>query len=138
MQSKNIYVDTNIILDICDDKRVCFRQSLDRVAFYQKSGCELFINSDSYANLFYILKSQSKYDLSYCLDKLKLIQTIFTLVSIENEDVNQAIKMCEDNSIASSDYEDIMQYICAKKVNAKVILTNDKKFVDLDIELERT
>jgi len=36
------------------------------------------------------------------------------------------------------DYEDFMQYVCAKKVQADLIVTNDKKFFSLDIELLST
>lgn len=69
---------------------------------------------------------------------MNFISEIFTLVSIESEDVKKALSLCSDNSLANRDYEDTMQYVCAKKVNANAIVTNDKKFVSKDIKIITT
>ena len=131
----NIYVDTNIIIDICDDTREFHKESLSLITKLQKEGNELFINSDTYANLFYIMKSRSKYDLSTTLAKMRLITTIFTLVLIEQSDIEKALQLCEDKELKNRDYEDAMQYICAKKCEAIMIVTNDKGFVGGDIKV---
>jgi len=133
----NIYVDTNIIIDICDNTRPFYSDSLETIIAYQKDGCELYVNSDTYANLFYILRARSKLGLENTLSKMRLITTIFTLVSIESNDVANALHLCEDPSTSCKDYEDTMQYICAKKIEADLILTNDKGFVNLDIEIKK-
>jgi predicted nucleic acid-binding protein len=49
-----------------------------------------------------------------------------------------ALDLCKDESNKYKDYEDFMQYVCAKKVEADLIVTNDKGFVALDIELQNT
>ena len=131
----NIYVDTNIIIDICDDTREFHKKSLSLITKLQKEGNEIFINSDTYANLFYIMRSRSKYDLSTTLAKMRLITTIFTLVLIEQSDIEKALQLCEDKELENRDYEDAMQYICAKKCEAIMIVTNDKGFISGDIEV---
>jgi predicted nucleic acid-binding protein len=134
----NIYVDTNIIIDICDDTRPTHEESLVKITTLQKEMNELYINSDTYANLFYILRSRSKYKLDRVLSKMRLITSIFMLVPIEHNDIENALQLCEDDETPCRDYEDTMQYVCAKKVNADLIVTNDKGFVGLDIEVVRT
>ena len=134
----NIYIDTNIIIDICDDKRPSHEASLTKIIALQKEMNELYINSDTYANLFYILRSRSKYKLDRVLSKMRLIASIFTLVAIEHDDIENSIQLCENKETPCNDYEDTMQYVCAKKVGAELIITNDKGFVGLDIEVRGT
>ena len=135
----NIFVDTNIVVDICDDTRLCYQNSFKYIANYaSKDDCELFINSDTLTNLFYILSNRSTLSRSEVLEKMNFISEIFTLVSIESEDVKKALSLCSDNSLKNRDYEDTMQYVCAKKVNVNAIVTNDKKFVSKDIKIVTT
>jgi len=130
-----VYVDTNIIIDLCDTSRKTHSFSVNLIEKFIQEEVELFINSDSLSNLFYILKNRSKLSLTEVLEKMRYVTTIFSLVSIEMQDVKEAIQLCHDSNIVYDDYEDMMQYICAKKINANLIVTNDKNFVSLDIEV---
>lgn len=133
-----IYVDTNIVIDICDNKRPSHKHSVALVKAYLKNGMELYINSDTVSNLFYILRRHSKMNQKELLKNMRLVNTIFTLVPIELDDVNEALELAENIEIPFDDYEDIMQYISAKKVKADLIVTNDKSFVNLDIEIQKS
>jgi len=138
MQS-NIYVDTNIVIDICDSQRAMHAHSFKAITGYmEQDNYELFINSDTLTNLFYILANRSTLDTEEVLDKMRFINEIFTLVSIETKDVEMALALCGDSNSQHKDYEDTMQYVCAKKIESSLILTNDKKFVSADIELYAT
>jgi len=138
MQS-NIYVDTNIIIDICDSQRAMHTHSFEFITSYMKQdNYELFINSDTLANLFYILANRSTLNTEEVLDKMRFINEIFTLVPIEATDVEMALALCADSKSKHKDYEDTMQYVCAKKIESSLILTNDKKFVSADMELQAT
>jgi len=133
----NIYVDTNIVIDMCDNKRALHEKSFSCIASYlEKENCEVFINSDTLANLFYVLSNRSTLNEAEVLDKMMFINDIFTLVPIGSEDVEMALALCADGSTPYKDYEDTMQYVCAKKIGADVIVTNDKGFVSLDIEIK--
>ena len=132
----NIYVDTNIVVDMCDNKRALYENSFEMITNYlEQDNCELFINSDTLANLFYILSNRSTLNAEEVLEKMQFINEIFTLVSIESEDVSMALDLCADSATTHKDYEDAMQYVCAKKIEADLIVTNDKGFVSLDIEI---
>jgi predicted nucleic acid-binding protein len=131
----NIYVDTNIVVDMCDNKRALYKNSFELITHYfEEDNCELFINSDTLANLFYILSNRSTLDAEEVLEKMQFVSEIFTLVSIESEDVDIALYLCADNTTPYKDYEDTVQYVCAKKIEADLIVTNDKGFASLDIE----
>ena len=133
----NIYVDTNIVIDMCDNSRKFHENSFELITAYLQEEYELFINSDTLSNLFYILSNHSVLNKSEIVEKMRFINEIFTLVSIESDDVEMALDLCKDES-KYKDYEDFMQYVCAKKVEADLIVTNDKGFVALDIELQNT
>jgi len=135
----NIYVDTNIVVDMCDNKRVLHENSFLLITEYlEKDNCELFINSDTFANLFYILSNRSTLSREEVLEKMHFINEIFTLVSIESADISMALGLCADTVTPYKDYEDAVQYVCALKAGADLIVTNDKGFVSLDIELKKT
>ena len=131
-----IFVDTNIVVDICDRSRPRHEQSIE---FIRKclidDSCELFINSDTLTNLFYILTSHSTLGKKEILDKIRYVHEIFTLVPIESDDVETTMNLCAKDDSPYEDYEDTMQYVCAKKVDADIIVTGDRKFVSEDIEI---
>ena len=130
-----IYVDTNIVIDICDIKRPTHIASLTMIREYADR-VELYINSDTLATLFYILRNRVKFSFEEALEKMYFVREIFTLVSIDDDIFFGALELCSHNEC--TDYEDAVQYICAKKVGADLIVTNDKRFVSLDIELVGT
>jgi len=135
----NIFVDTNIVIDMCDNTRALHENSFSCITNYlEQDHCEIFINSDTLSNLFYVLSNRSTLTETEVLDKMIFVNDIFTLVPIESGDVAMALELCADGSTPYKDYEDAMQYICAKKVDADLIVTNDKGFVSLDIETKCT
>ena len=134
----SIYIDTNIVIDISDAARPLHKNSLLFVRSALEQNKQLYINSDSLSNLFYILSNRTQLDKSMVLEKMRYVMTIFTLVVIEMKDAADAVGLCEDPNAAHRDYEDALQYICAKKINAEMIVTNDKGFISPDIDLLTT
>ena len=130
-----IYVDTNIVIDICDIKRPAHTASLTMIREYADRG-ELYINSDTLATLFYVLRNRVKFSFEEALDKMYFVREVFTLLSIDDDIFFKALELCSYSKC--TDYEDAVQYVCAKKIEADLIVTNDKGFVGLDIELKST
>lgn len=121
-----IYFDTNIIVDLFDTNRVFHKYSLKTLEKCSlDENCKIFINSDTMTNLFYILRTYAKLPLDESLEKLEFIKEIFEIISIDNEKITQAIKVCKDEVF--NDYEDAMQYICALSEDCEYIITNNKK-----------
>ena len=134
----NVLLDTNIVMDMFDEERKTHHSSLSLVKELLSEGAMLYVNSDTLTTAFYLLKNQKKATLKESLYALRETTHICELISIELDDVHKALVLCEDDDTACKDYEDAMQYVCAKKVNADLIVTNDKGLVGLDIEVRST
>ena len=134
----NIYLDTNIFIDLLDSTRPFSKGSLILLRNFISNGKTLYVNSDTVTNAFYILSKTKNYTPIELLQLMKKTVSLFTVVAIENDEVFTAFTLCEDKTTTFADYEDALQYVCALKVDAKYIVTNDKGFVSLDIEVKNT
>ena len=134
----NVFLDTNIIMDLFDGDRISHKASLKLIREFLENKATLYVNSDTLATSFYLLRSLKKVTLEESLYALRETTKICDIVSIDLYDVDKALSLCEDKNTPYKDYEDAMQYVCAKKVNADVIVTNDKKFVSKDIKIVTT
>lgn len=135
---RKVYFDTNVIVDLFDESRIYHKDSLFVLQTILENGeIEVFINSDSVTNLFYILKNRSKLSFDESLKKLESIKDIFTIVSIEKSDIEIAIDICKKHIF--KDYEDCMQYVCALKAKCTLIITNNPKdFKNSSIDIVTT
>jgi predicted nucleic acid-binding protein len=134
----NIYLDTNIFIDLMDSTRPYAVGSMALVRVYIGEGKTLYVNSDTVTNAFYIMSRQKVYGAKELLVLMKKTVSLFSVVGVEDKEVMMALSICEDENTKFRDYEDALQYVCAKKVEADFIVTNDKGFVGLDIELRGT
>ena len=131
-----IYIDTNIFIDLMDSTRPFYEGSFAFVKSSIAEGKTLYINSDTITTAFYILNRTHATVLLISL--MQKMVALFVVVPIENEESMMALSLCEDEKCAFKDYEDALQYVCAKKVEADLIVTNDKGFVVLDVEVVGT
>lgn len=133
-----VYIDTNIFIDLLDSTRPFSKESWNLIKQMTKEGTLLSINSDTVTNTFYILSKYKLYRPQELLALMKKSVMLFDIVPTEQKEVLEAMTLCEDAEISFRDYEDALQYVCAKKVDAELILTNDKGFCSLDIEVSGT
>ncbi|PHS31975.1 MAG: ribonuclease [Sulfurovum sp.] len=133
-----VLLDTNIIVDIFDDKRKSSEATIGVIKKMLEEGTTLYVNSDTLTTTFYLLRSQRKMTFTEAINAIKETSVFCELISIEKNDVLKTISLCETEDTLFKDYEDTLQYVCAKKVDAELILTNDKGFVSLDIEVSGT
>ena len=130
-----IYVDTNVIVDLFDVKRPFHQYSV--VVFkqiFEDENIDIFINTDTLTNLFYILRSHVKLSFDDSIEKLEFIKDAFTIVSSEINEIDNTIEICKEHIF--KDYEDGMQYICALKEECTLLITNNPKdFKNASIEV---
>ena len=134
----SVFLDTNIIVDLFDEKRKSSQASGEIVKGLLAQGTILYVNSDTLTTTFYILRNQKKMTFQETINAIKETAIFCELVLIEIDEVLETIGLCETENTPFKDYEDALQYVCAKKVEAELILTNDKRFVSLDIEVSGT
>jgi predicted nucleic acid-binding protein len=122
----NIFIDANVILDLFDPKRPFHKHSTNMLKkFVENEDIELFISSDMVSNIFYILKNRLKFHLESSLSIVENIVKVFNIISIDKYDIFHGINLCKNGQF--SDFEDALQYICALKAEAELIISNDKK-----------
>ena len=119
-----LFIDTNIFLDILF-RRENYLSSLKILDAVLYGYLDATILDITILNIDYIAKKQTK-DLDGFLN---LIVDNFDVVGANNLELKQAL------ALKHNDLEDSLQYICAKKSNCNLIITNDKKFIKKDIKV---
>jgi len=129
---KRIFLDANVIADLFDNTRVFHKDSKEVIGHLLKDvNLELFTSCDIITTLYYIL---SKKDKDKALNAILQINELCTIVEFSNEEVFQSCTLMK-NGNEYKDLEDTIQYVMAKKVDATLILSNDKGFVSKKIKL---
>lgn len=132
---KRIYFDTNVIVDLFDEKRPFHGYSVNIFRkIFENEAIDVFINTDTLTNLFYILRSHVKLSFDDSIEKLEFIKNSFSIVSSEMSEIDNTLEICKEHVF--KDYEDGMQYICALKEECTLIITNNPKdFKNASIEI---
>jgi len=135
MQNK-IFIDTNIALDLLLDKRPFSNETKLLLQNFEKDTI-FVINNLSLNTIFYVGANINK----------QFNETFIFLKVIENSPKWEIYNLTKKDRLfcydymdknINTDFEDLQQYISAKNSNCKSIITNDKNFPKLDIELIRT
>jgi len=126
--SIKVYIDTNVYLDSIENRDNGISKEV--LIFLEKRAVNVYLNDLSLINIHYITRKSTSREL--IKKELKEILTKHSLVSID--------KYIIENSLDSNfkDFEDGVQYFCAKRVEADLIITNnDKDFKNSEIEIMR-
>ncbi len=127
MDSKKVFLDTNIVLDMLDNSR----QNSDSIkALSEKlivDNYTIVISKDMISTIFYIQKDKRK-----TLEFFKIIYRRWTISSFGKDVIKNAIDLSFENSL---DLEDVLQCLCAKENSCDILITNDKKFYDCGIKI---
>jgi len=112
-----VFIDTNVFLDVFLNRD---NGSAKRILkFLVQQDINLFCNDISIINIAYILRKRfTKDEISRIIDKL-----IDSYIIVP---ANSKIIVDANNS-NFKDFEDGVQYFCAKEINADLIITNNKK-----------
>ena len=115
--SIKIYIDTNVYLNSIDNRDN--EVSRNVLTFLVQKNIELYINDLTILNIHYIAKKNRSRDEIY-----KIVKTI--LYKHKVVPIDKAIL---EESLESNfkDFEDGVQYFCAKKIKADLIITSNKK-----------
>ena len=125
MNSKNVFLDTNIIIDFLDKTRQNHLLAVELIEALIIEDYEVFISEDMLSTIYYLIKDKKK-----VLMFLKDILIEWSIVPFNKDVVLKAIEISLETK---KDFEDILQCLTAKKYNC-VLITNDRKFVNCGIE----
>ncbi len=124
---KNIFVDTDIILDLLTKRDPFYIHSAHLFHLIDSGILNASVSSLIFSNLFYILRKQkSKKETIEILNKFKLLVNI---LSVDEKIINSSL------SSNFPDFEDAIQYYTAKANNIDYIITrNIKDYKNFDIQ----
>ena len=119
-----IFIDTNIFLDLIL-KRENYKEALILFNAIEQELFEGVILDSTILNIDYIAKKQIK-DIR---EFLSLVNKTFVVVGATNFEIKEALKL------ENRDLEDNLQYIMAKKSDCKMIISNDKNFLQKELQV---
>ena len=114
---KRIFLDTNILIDYIDNRAGA--DDAEQIFACGFSGeALLFASSLTFANMAYIIKGRAQEERYEALRKMAGVVEILPL---GKEEVLSAIAQ------PAPDFEDMLQYQCAKTADCDYIVTNDRR-----------
>lgn len=119
-----IFIDTNLFLDIILS-RDGYDDAVQILNSCSNGMFEGYVSDITLLNIDYIAHKQVK----NIEDFLKTIVSVFKVVGADNTTFDEAFK------INNKDFEDSIQYVCAKENECEVIVSNDKHFYKGSVEV---
>lgn len=114
---KRIFLDTNILIDYIDNRAGA--EAAEQIFAIGFSGeAMLFASSLTFANMAYVIRRRS---LEEKYNALKEMASLVDILPMEKTHVLESI------ATPAPDFEDMLQYQCAKTANCDYIITNDRR-----------
>ncbi len=115
--SYKVYIDTNVFLDSYLKRDGGFAERV--FLFLEDRDIEICLNDISIINIAYILKKP--FSQNEIKEKIDFITKYYTIVCANAKIIEQA------NHSKFKDFEDGVQYFCAKEIEADLIVSNNKR-----------
>ncbi len=128
MDKNSIFLDTNIVADMIDSKRINHGLSLALLKMLMVEDYNVFISEDMLSTLYYI-SNDKKATLEFFEN---IIYIDWQVVSYGRNVLKEATHLSLTKEV---DLEDALQCICAKNNACNTLITNDKKFFDCGVEI---
>ena len=124
---KNIFVDTNIIIDLIADREPFSKYAISLFSEAEKKKIKLYTSSHAIATTHYLLK---KYTEEKKLRQILLeLSTFLHIILIDADIIRKGLKS------KHKDFEDALQILCAGSIQKMdcIVTRNIKDFKDADI-----
>lgn len=124
-----VLIDTNVIIDFLVNREPYAKEAVHILELCSDKKIEGHIAAHTISNLFFILRKN--YSISHRKEMISALCNIFEISSI---DKNKIIQSTLNDSF--NDFEDCLQFECAKEVNADYIITrNPSDFINSSIKV---
>ena len=127
MLKSNIFLDTNIVLDIIDSSRVNHPLAKELWKLLVLNECEIMISEDILSTIYYINKRKKESLLFF-----QLIQKRWNIVPFGKDVIKNAIGVSLKENV---DLEDVLQCLCAQENGCHMLITNDTGFYDCGVSI---
>ncbi len=117
---KNLFFDTNVIIDFLADRAPFSRQAADLFEKALGGEIKVFVSSLCFNNVYYIIRKAVGHDAA--IHKLTMLSSFTEVLSVPQSVIKLAL------SSGNSDFEDAVQYYTAiSDQSIEGIVTRDKK-----------
>ena len=126
--SLRIYVDTNIFLNaiLNRDNNI----SKDVLCFLKDKNFDIILNNISIINIHYFASKDKDLTKDMVKEQINIFLEEYIICSADTKILQTALNSNFD------DFEDGVQYFCARDIGADLIITNDKKgFLNSEIDV---
>jgi len=115
---KRLFLDTNVVIDLLERREPFWQDAVRLFTEAYHGRVRLFVSPMTYATASFLLRKNGAMGVKGLLNNLRKLSNVST-----------ANEQTVDDSLASqfSDFEDAMQYYCALKAKANVIITRNVK-----------
>lgn len=127
MTNKNVFLDTNVVLDFLDQKRENHGIAHKMMSRIVLNDYKVVISEDMLSTIFYIDKNSRK-----VLSFFKTIVKKWQVVSFGEKVILSSIGIALNEK---ADFEDVLQCLCAKENDCSILITNDKNFYDCGVSV---
>ena len=114
-----IFLDTNLILDVLAEREPFYQDSRRIWEFVEKRDLTGYLSATTITDIFYIIKKQLGMKRAY--DTLSKIMAVFNIASVSETDIRKGL------NLGFKDFEDGLQFVCAKKIKAGYLITRNKE-----------
>ena len=114
-----IFVDTNILLDFLLGREAFFPEARTIFAICEKNYVQGYISVLSIPNIVYIMRKGLTQERIF--EVISILQKVFKVADLKASDINNA------KALKFADFEDALQAVAAKRVNADFIITRNLK-----------
>lgn len=117
MAIKKLFYDTNILMDLFDNKRSLHKEAVTLTFIAQSNNVQLVCSTKSVLDFYYLQKSNTK--------ARKMVATLCSYFKLVDTSAKALEKALKDESF--KDFEDGVQHEIAIENKVDIILTNDRK-----------
>lgn len=113
---RKVFVDTNVILDfvLCREGQ---QYAMDLFQMAEEGKIELFVSFLSMANVAYVARKHRTKEELY--EYLRELSSLFKILSMDETQFTEAL------TTIVPDFEDLLQYVCARKYDCDCLVTNN-------------
>ncbi len=123
-----IFIDTNIVLDVLARREPFYANSARIWEMVENEGFTGYLSATSITDIFYILNKHLGSRKAY--DSLDTLLVVFDIASVTATHIRAALKT------GLKDFEDAIQYVCARKTGVKYLVTRNKKVFPAETDLQ--
>ncbi len=124
-QVKKLFVDTNVLLDVLQNRQPHYRASVLIWGLAEAHRAEVFVSAISFNNVYYILRRHVGREAAQ--QAVEALDAVFQVVAPGQAILRQALQA------HSPDFEDAIQFFSALSIGAECIITRNVRDYPTDV-----